>query len=85
MTDQTTAAPSGPGGDFHAGDSIARRIGSVRSARPDDDARKPGLRAAATSWGVRPLRGRGGLAGDEDQFEAGTLRRAADICQLVTG
>ena len=31
----------------------------------------------------RQLRGRGGLAGDEDQFEAGTLWRAADICQLV--
>ena len=33
---------------------------------------------------VRPLRGRGGFAGDEHQFKAGTLRRAADICQLVT-
>jgi hypothetical protein len=31
----------------------------------------------------RPLRGRGGLAGDEDQFEAGTLWRAPDICQPV--
>ncbi len=36
--------------------------------------------AAAARRGRRPLRGGGGLAGDEDQFEAGTVRRAADIC-----
>lgn len=57
-------------------------------ARFGTDAAAPRLTgrfpAAAAKRGRRPLRGGGGLAGDEDQFEAGTLRRAPDICQLVT-